>query len=336
MIPEELWTELEGQAPPGAGIVRRRVRESSGRDIFVGVSYPRHERMLILSIASGVAASVTTLPATRAIRSTIGERPDQGGAEIRVILTAPEMNAVFGSFVDDVVDAIAQTPTDAAAVSVLASRFRHWQWLLAGQNPEGLSRAAAQGLYGELWSLGNVALPALGPAAVDGWTGPDRDDTDFQYQDVAFEVKTTVGDNPPTVRISSERQLNPVPFGHLYLVTLSLEQLHGGPGESLNYQVDRIRTQLAGTVQAVSFADKLLQYGYLAVHEDRYDMPRYAMRELAVFRITADFPRISEDSLPLGVGRVSYDLSLAACEKWKIAAEMLTSDLQSTGTSLEY
>lgn len=333
MIPEELWTELEGQAPPDAGIVRRRVRESSGRDIFVGVSYPRHERMLILSIAADVAASITTLPVTRAIRSMIEKRPDQGGAEIRVILTAPEMNAVFGPFVDDVVDAIAHTSTDAAAVSALASRFRHWQWLLAGQNPEGLSRTAAQGLYGELWSLANIALPALGPPAVDGWTGPDRDDTDFQYQEVAFEVKTTVADNPPTIRVSSERQLNPVPFRHLYLVALSLEQLHGGSGESLNYQVDRIRAQLVGAVQAVSFDDKLLQCGYLAVHKDRYDTPGYSMRELGVFRITADFPRISEGSLPLGIGRVSYDLSLAVCEKWKTTPEVLTSELQSTGTS---
>jgi Putative PD-(D/E)XK family member, (DUF4420) len=336
MIPEELWRELETQSPPGVGIVRRRVRESSGRDIFIGVSYPHHERMLILSVAASVAAGVTTLPATRAIRSTIEELPDQGAAEIRVILKAPEMNAVFASFTDDVVDAIAQTPTDAAAVSVLASRFRHWQWLLAGQNPEGLSRVAAQGLYGELWSLSNVAFPALGPTAVDGWTGPDRDDIDFQYQEVAFEVKTTVADNPPTIRISSERQLNPVLFGRLYLVALSLEQLRGGSGESLNYQVDRIRAQLTGTIQAVSFADKLLQCGYLTVHKDRYEMPRYAMRELAVFRITADFPRISEDSLPLGVGRVSYDLALAACEKWKTTPEMLTSELQSAGTSFEH
>jgi putative PD-(D/E)XK family protein DUF4420 len=331
VIPEELWTALEAQSPPGAGIVRRRVRESSGRDIFVGVSYPHHERMLLLSVGAGVAVNVATLPASRAIRCRIEEHPDQGTAEIRLILTTPEMNAVFGSFVDDVVDALAQTATDADAVRMLASRFRHWQWLLAGQNPEGLGRVDAQGLYGELWCLDKVALPALGPSAVDGWTGPDKDDVDFRYQKVAFEVKTTVADNPPTVRISSEWQLNPVPFRSCYLVVLSLDQRQGGWGESLNHQVRRIRDQLAGKVEAASFADKLLQRGYLAVHRDRYEIPRYVIRELAIFRVAPDFPRISNDRLPTGIGRVSYDLDLAACKAWKISPEMFMSDLRSGG-----
>lgn len=336
MIPEDLWRELGAQSPPGAGIVRRRVRETSGSDIFVGVSYPGHERMLILSVSASAAAGIASLPASRAIRSTIAEGPDGRATEIRVILTQPEMNAVFASFADDVLDAVAQAPTDIAAVSTLVSRFRHWQWLLAGQNPDGLSETAAQGLYGELWSLGNITIPSLGPAAVDGWTGPDRDNIDFQFRQVAFEVKTTTAHHPPMVRISSERQLNPAPFASFYLVSLSLDQLRGGSGESLNYQVDQIKTQLTGSDQAIPFADKLLQCGYLAVHKDRYELPGYAIRELAVFRVTPGFPRISEDDLPVGVGRVSYDLDLAACEAWKVSPETLTSDLQSSSASLEH
>jgi hypothetical protein len=292
--------------------------------------------MLILSVSHDAAAGAASLPSTRAIRSTIEEGPDHQSTEIRVILTQPEMNTVFASFADDVLDAVAQAPTDTAAVSTLVSRFRHWQWLLAGQNPDGLSEAAAQGLYGELWSLGTIALPSLGPAAVAGWTGPARDDTDFQFRQVAFEVKTTTAHHPPTVRITSERQLNPVPFGSFYLVSLSLDQVRGGSGESLNDRVDQIKAQLTGSDQAMLFADKLLQSGYHAVHRDRYEYPGYVIRELAVFRVAPDFPRISEGHLPAGVGRVSYDLDLAACGAWKVSPETLTSGLQSTSARLEH
>jgi hypothetical protein len=336
MILEALWDELGAQQPPGAGVVRRRVWETSGSDIFIGVSYPRHERMLILSVSPDAAAGAASLPCTRAIRSTIVEGPDHRTTEIRVILMQPEMNTVFASFADDVLDAVAQASTDVAAVSTLVSRFRHWRWLLAGQNPDGLSEAAAQGLYGELWSLGNMALPSLGSAAVDGWTGPDRDDTDFQFRQVAFEVKTTTAHHPTTVRITSERQLNPVPFDSFYLVSLSLDQVQGGSAESLNDRVELIKAQLAGSDQAMLFADKLLQCGYHAVHSDRYEFPGYVIRELAIFRITPDFPRITEDRLPAGVGRVSYDLDLAACGAWKVSPETLTSDLQPTSARLEH
>jgi hypothetical protein len=336
MIPEALWDELGAQQPPGAGVVRRRVREASGSDIFIGVSYPRHERMLILAVSPDAAAGAGSLPCTRAIRSTIEEGPDHRTTEIRVILTQPEMNTVFASFADDVLDTVAQAPTDVAAVSTLVSRFRHWQWLLAGQNPDGLSDAAAQGLYGELWSLGSLALPCLGPAAVEGWTGPDGGDTDFQFRQVAFEVKTTTAHHPQTVRITSERQLNPVPFESFYLVSLSLDQVRGGSGESLNDRVELVKTQLTGSDQAMLFADKLLQCGYHAVHRDRYELPGYAIRELAVFRVRPDFPRICEGDLPAGVGRVSYDLDLAACGTWQVSPEMLTSDLQSASGGLEH
>ena len=100
-----------------------------------------------------------------------------------------------------------------------------------------------------------------------------------------------------------------------------------GEGESLNDRVEQIKAQLTGSDQAILFADKLLQCGYHAVHRDRYDLPGYVIRELAVFRITPGFPRISEGQLPEGVGRVSYDLDLAACGAWKVSPDELTSVL---------
>ena len=171
---------------------------------------------------------------------------------------------------------------------------------------------------------------------MDGWTGPDRDDIDFQFRQVAFEVKTTTAHHPPTVRITSERQLNPAPFDSFYLVSLSLDQLRGGSAESLNDQVDQIQAAAHGQRPGDTVRGQAPAVRLPAVHRDRYEFPGYAIRELAVFRVTPDFPRISEDHLPAGVGRVSYDLDLAACEAWKVSPETLTSDLQSSSARREH
>jgi hypothetical protein len=328
VISEDLWRQLDSQRPEKAGVVRRRVREASGHDLSIAVGYPSHERMLILAVPDSEVLKPALLPATRAIRSAVEPGPAAGRMEIRVILTVAEMSAVFASFVDDVVEAVAQTDSDSGAVIALVSRFQHWQRLLAGESPDGLSRVTAQGLYGELWTLSNVALPALGASAVGGWTGPERENVDFQYEQLAFEVKTTVAHHPPTVRVSSERQLEPRHFKRLFLLALSLDQLSGGSGESLNFVVDKIREQLADSAYGALFADKLLQCGYLTAHRARYDMPRYAIREFAAFRVTGEFPRISEGLLPSGVGHVSYELALTACEPWKIEPEIFVSELQ--------
>jgi hypothetical protein len=314
---EELWLELEAQHPEAAGIVRRRIKEDSDRNVFVAVSHPSLQRMLILSVIPEALTNVSELPNTRALRTTAEPSLTAGLVDLRITLLSDEMDRVFSPFVDDVANAVAATSSDLAAVRALLDRFEHWRRLLTGEGSEGLGRQAAQGLYGELWCLRHLAFEALGSDAVATWVGPGREDIDFQHGDVAFEVKTTIRDNPPTVEIRSERQLPPGRFARLFLVGLSLDALQAGSGQSLNNLVDEIRSCVSGSAAALVLHDKLLEYGYADVHRYRYDVPLYYLRELRVYLVGEGFPRITEQDLPVGIGRVTYTLALTACEPWR-------------------
>jgi hypothetical protein len=328
MIREELWAELADQKPATVGIVRRRVREDCARNVFVAVSHPNLQRMLILSVVPDAVAGISDPPRTRAVLTTIDTISARGLVDIRVTLTVPDMGKVFSPFVEDVVDAIARASSDAEAVASLLGRFEYWRRLLAAEDPEGLGRAAAQGLYGELWTLRHLVREPVGAVAVEAWTGPTRDDIDFQWLDLALEVKTTIADNPPTVAISNERQLPVDRFDALYLVALSLDALAAGSGESLNDMVDGVMEGLASDLVRFTLRDKLLQYGYADVHRRKYDRPLYSVRELQVFRVEGAFPRLTEGTLPPGVGRVSYTLALNACDAWRSSAEDIKASLR--------
>ncbi|HXK39453.1 MAG TPA: PD-(D/E)XK motif protein, partial [Candidatus Paceibacterota bacterium] len=208
MIDEQIWLELESHRPTKSGLVRRRVREDSDRNIFLGVGYPSRQRVLILAVPRSAIEGVETPPTTRALTTQI-EDLGADEVELRVWLTVPEMAQVFSPFVDDVVDTIAAVHTDKDAVRGLLDRFAHWKTLLSAAGQGGLRSHQAQGLYGELWALKHLILTNLASSeALRSWHGPDREDRDFAFETVAMEVKSTLRDRPLTVEINSERQLD--------------------------------------------------------------------------------------------------------------------------------
>ena len=319
MLGEHVWDELGAEAPPGPGIVRRRVRGDSARNIFIGVAYPGGERVLELVVSTDAAADIN-LPNTRAL-TTVQADGAPGEVELRIMLAAPEMAGVFTRFCDDVIGAVAAAQSDPGAVRNLLERFAHWQRLFAAEGG-GLSSIEAQALFGELWVLENLFLSLGGSQSIEAWRGPDREDRDFLVSGLGIEVKTTRADEPAAVTISNEAQLDVAGLDALYLVILKLEALRGGKGSTLNDSVDSILDALA--LEAVPlFRDRLLRYGYFDQHSDRYNGVVYVIREVAVFRVEEGFPRILEKDLVPGVGSVTYRLALSACEPWRRALDEL-------------
>lgn len=330
MIGEDLWRELERDRPSAPGIVRRRVHDESDRDVFVGVNHDGH-RLLILSVDPTAVSGLDELEGTRALHLAVEPSQQAGKIDIRIVLVADEMSRVFTPFVEDVVEAVAASGSDASAVAELLARFGHWRRLLAAADPEGLGPRQAQGLYGELWCMRHLILPVLAERAVTAWTGPNREDRDFQVGGLGVEVKTTVGDNPPSIEIGSERQLQTDGLPRLFLVAMSLDALPAGSGETLNEIVDDVTASLAPRAQT-ELRDRLLEYGYAEVHRSRYDQPRYTLRELWILEVGAGFPRVTEHGLPPGVGRVRYQIALTACGEWRRTPDELKAALSFEGT----
>ena len=312
-IGEQVWGNIEAQLPRGPGIVRRRVREDSERNLFVGVTHPGGERVLELVVGADAVGDIR-LPSTRALK-TVQEPGTAGKVEVRIILADPEMAEVFTPFCNDVIGAVAAAEDDRVALSVLLERFAHWQSLFASEGG-GLSSLDAQALFGELWVLEHLFMPPSDVQSIEAWRGPDHEDRDFLMSGLGIEVKTTRGDEPAAVTIANEAQLDVAGLEVLYLVALKLEALRGGKGATLNDSVASIRSALVPEA-ALPFRDKLLRYGYLDQHSDRYSDVVYVIREVAAFRVEEGFPRIVGRDLVSGVGSVTYRLGLSACEPWR-------------------
>jgi hypothetical protein len=323
VIDEQLWVELETINVASPGLARRRVREDSSRDIFVGVSLPGGQRVLILRVSAD-----TKIPEVSPTKTLSLHRDSSGleAIEIRVVLETLEMREVFTPFVVDVVDAVAGTNSDSEAVRVFADRFDHWRSLFAG-NTNGLGETALRGLLGELWTIRNLLTPTVAlDQSVLSWTGPDRDRRDFVFGGLGVEVKTTTSSPPASVLIQSELQLDGAPLDRLVLIALELDRVSGAGGLSVNELVAWARGNVSHAAGALE--DGLNAYGYYDVHATIYDGYRFVLRSAHVYEVIDGFPRITPTDLHPGVGEVSYRLSLGACEPWKIDVDHFSSMLQ--------
>jgi hypothetical protein len=314
---EDIWSELETAAPaPSSGYVIRRIVPDARCDLYLGVTRPANQRMLLLHFQSLQEKLPGELPAARGLEVS-WRRPEPGkeGLTLQLALLDRRFAGMFSQLVADLVEVAVREPSDVAAATACIQRLERWQRFLERAGDEGLGREAQQGLYGELWFLRERLLRLL-PArvAVQGWRGPTGAAQDYQLQGCAIEVKTTAATEPRSLLISNERQLDESRLRALFLLALSVE-VRVGAGETLNAIVDTLRTLLQQRDGAAQdrFEELLLEAGYLQAHAPRYEGTGYTVREVSLFRVRDGFPRITGSDLVSGVGDVHYSIALAAC-----------------------
>jgi Putative PD-(D/E)XK family member, (DUF4420) len=328
VITERDWTQLESDWH-SSGITVRRVFPQSPHEIFIAVRHPDGSRMLTFTVAaqtiSDVLRLIHELPRTRGIEMQFA-RLDNTTGELRVILTDISLREVFSPLASDIAAMAHVEPDAVEAVLAAVSRFEHWRQMLQSLAASGLTLQSRRGLVGELTFLRNHLLATL-PAdkAVGAWTGPTGAHQDFQLPHTAIEVKTSSAKEPQTLVISSERELDDSGIGYLILAYFSLDERRGGSGESLNTIVDRTR-DLITDLAAREILDSLLaRVGYLRQQRSFYDEPRYTVRKQRFWRVTGDFPRITEADLRPGVGDCEYRISVSGLDQYTLHAEDLLS-----------
>lgn len=326
-VTEDAWHELERpQDSPGRS--RLRLHPESPLDVFLAVSHPAHQRMLVLRTdahsADPVVRSVGRLPRAAGIEMSLSA-VSRLEYELQVILTANELREVFNPLVADVAETVRTASTAPEALAAAVDRFGRWQELLRAVSRDGLSAEARRGLHGELLVLGNVLLGPLPQSeAVEAWTGPTGTNQDFQLPEVAIETKASAAKRPRSIRVASERQLDDTGTPALLLALVHLDERRGGSGESLNRRVDEIRQQLTSPDVRTRFDGLLIQAGYLPGHRDLYDEPRYTVRDLRFWHVQGDFPRLVESDLPKGVGDCSYHVSTSGLDAYRATADEVT------------
>jgi hypothetical protein len=114
----------------------------------------------------------------------------------------------------------------------------------------------------------------------------------------------------------------------LFLYHLSLDARVGN-GESLNILIEDVSEFLSDNTMASNlFKLKLLESGYYDIHKPLYDERGYSIRQENLYRVSGNFPRITENKIPIGVGDVRYSIVLSESEEWRINHETLLEDIK--------
>lgn len=319
---EELWIELHdtqsGQVSAGRRV--RRVLAGSPHHCFVGVEYPAARRVFSV-VTDNIPANVTNgLLVTSGVVVEPGSLSEHG-TTLDLVLRAGAYTDIFTALVADLLMMLAKVTAEPG--SVVMNRLGEWQRMLTGISPDGLSREQQRGLFGELHTLSDLFLPTFGSEAVYAWTGPDQQLQDFQFELGSVEIKTVTGHDVNRVRISSERQLDDAGPGALFLVTLALDARQGGRGVSLPELVRQVRNQVASLGVAGELEQRLVRAGYLDTQSRMYEDRRYALRGRTIHRVADGFPRITEQTRPVGVSEVAYTVDLLAATQFLVGHEDL-------------
>lgn len=322
---EEIWQELESDTSLRSGLLYKRYSGKIVPDVYVALKAPERLRCIAAHLSNSFEFDTRAWNKFRDIK--IERLPDEKNKNkqfLVVMLLSNQHKDVFSTLCEDLLQKIADVTEESSLVQELITRLEKWHLLFEKLGRQGLSDEAQRGLYGELFFLRKfLKKSTVAEYCINSWRGAEKAVQDFQYSDWAVETKTTSGKNQQKLQIASERQLDTSLVPKIYLTHLSLE-VRENHGETLNDIVEELSDILSQSPAALSvFKLKLLEAGYFSHHYDEYEETGYSIRQENTYRITDDFPRITESMIPAGVGDVRYSLIISANESWLIDEKQL-------------
>ncbi|MDP3979150.1 MAG: PD-(D/E)XK motif protein [Pseudomonas sp.] len=286
-------------------------------DFYIGKSV-KQQRLLLL-------VTPQEPPSIRDMRAICIQsfRRDDGKWSFLLTLDSTDLAPVFSLLCVDLIETSRNKgkPADRS-LNVVLKRLSNWRKLFEHGLPDLLSENEVRGLCGELLFLLRLCEQLGAAASVKAWVGPKRADQDFQSLDTAWEVKT-IRPSADKINISSEAQLQATTRA-IYLVIFELADSLEGVVDafSLNILVEKVRARLAEDHDVGElFEEGLVAAGYVARPE--YGVQILIERSLSIFSVKLGFPCITGEMLAPGVNRVSYEILLSACEKFRIDSSSL-------------
>ncbi len=236
--------------------------------------------------------------------------------ELNIYLVDNQLKDIFALFIENIVEVIIDSTTENEAISNTANVIFKWKKLFEKISGPGLTLEQQKGLLGELLFIKNLLEAGISQDKVfNAWTGPDSESKDFNFKSASFEVKFTTS-NIPSIKISNENQLDNLSNTNLFLVQFSTDSAKNG-GISLNSVVELLRQDLK-TNKAASkfFNEKLESVGFFEEDGESYNA-EYALKSTFIYKVTADFPKLSGNNLPTGIYNTSYSIERSAIENYK-------------------
>lgn len=337
MTPDILWKELEqeSQRITGTGMLKRMLSPYSTCNMFLAVQRPFLKRIFLLQVFRNQLPSIQLIPESRGFELTVQITGEEAETHATFVLSAtePMYNEVFSAMVGNLYQSLKECKEERQIVRLFLERLIQWQRFFE-MNFNGLCETAQRGLYGELYFLKKhfLSSPEFFLDDISAWTGPKARQHDFQFGDTAVEVKTCCAKQHQTLLISNEQQLDETLVDNLFVFHLSLSSVENQT-DTLPALIAQIREMLFSAYAATSILeDALLERGYLNAQAWRYQKTGYVIRESNLFRVSGDFPRLTERNLPIGVGGLTYSINVAECKKFSVNFDELISHIRRVRT----
>jgi hypothetical protein len=327
---ENIWVGLETETSNHSGLLYKRYSAEVLPDVFIALKAPEKLRCIAFRISVLFPFDESQWNKLKDIKiETLPDERDKTKKFLLILLLNKQHKDIFSTLCEDLIFGVSEVTTEQALVEKLLERLAKWQSLFEKIGKQGLSDEAQRGLYGEIYFLRFFLNNTTDKNyCLKSWLGPEKSIQDFQYSNWAVEVKTTHGNNHQKIHITSERQLDDTIIEKIFLFHLSLD-VRVGNGESLNILIDEVSELLnENTIALNLFKLKLLESGYYDNHKPLYDERGYTIRQENLYRVIGNFPRLTENQIPIGVGDVRYSIVLSESEEWRINHEILLGEIQ--------
>ncbi len=327
---ENIWLSLEGDNFSHSGLLYKRYSAEVLPDVFIALKAPEKLRCIAFKISTSFSFEENRWNKLKDIKiETLPDEQDKSKKFLLILLLNKQHKDIFSTLCEDLIFGVSEVTTEEILVEKLLERLTKWQSLFEKVGKQGLSDETQRGLYGEIYFLRLFLNNASDKNyCLKSWLGPEKSIQDFQYSNWAVEVKTTHGNNHQKIHITSERQLDDSNIEKIFLYHLSLD-VRVGKGESLKSLIDEALEILKENTMASNlFKLKLLESGYYETHRPIYEERGYTIRQENIYRVSGNFPRITENQIPIGVGDVKYSIVLSESEEWRINQETLLEEIQ--------
>lgn len=237
--------------------------------------------------------------------------------EITFILLDNELDDVFALFIENIYESINILENESMVINQTLDSIAKWKKLFDKIKSTLLTEEEQKGLIGELLFISeSIDNKVSKDTMIENWFGPDYYNKDFIINNNGFEIKTTTQDRP-TIKISSEQQLDKQDLNILYLVQYNLEETKSN-GFTLPELINKISSEISiNFILKSKFDEKLIQIGFNHEDSDKYDK-QYKLIEKNVYNVNDNFPKITKLTLPKGIFNSIYNIEILVLDEFKI------------------
>jgi hypothetical protein len=237
--------------------------------------------------------------------------------EITFILLDNELDEVFALFIENIYESIRDLDTESLVIDQVLDSIAKWKKLFDKIKSKLLTEEEQKGLIGELMFINeSIEQGVSNNTMIENWFGPDYYNKDFIINNKGFEIKTTTQDRP-TLKISSEQQLDKQDLDILYLIQYNIVDSKSN-GFTLPEIITKIKLEMAENyILKSKFIEKLMQIGYNEEDSAKYDT-KYKLIQKNIYNVSKNFPKIIKSTLPKGIFNSIYNIETLVLDEFKI------------------